>query len=379
MTNTKTHKFLSKINDVLLICAVTALCCTILIFSDIISSGILSGIKTCVNVLIPSLFPFMIISSFIIQSGLSEKIGKIISPITKTFFNLPGAAGATIILSFIGGYPVGANGIESLVQKNIINKEQANRMIAFCVGAGPAFIINVVGNNLLKNKSIGNTIFISQLFASILIGIFLGVRSKIHGNKVEERKPQNLNSDNICNSFVKSCLNSADSLMNMCVFVIIFSSIISLIYNTHIFFTINNLFKNFHIPQKYCNCIIPAILEVTMGAIQSVNNLLPIEFLTFGVSWAGICVHFQVLSSLKSIKLPYHKFVIQRLVHSIISALICHNILSLSEQPKSVFSNTQGVLDPSISSNLNGGINIFLICAIFIVVITLKISSKEKN
>ena len=79
MTNTKTHKFLSKINDVLLICAVTALCCTILIFSDIISSGILSGIKTCVNVLIPSLFPFMIISSFIIQSGLSEKIGKIIS------------------------------------------------------------------------------------------------------------------------------------------------------------------------------------------------------------------------------------------------------------------------------------------------------------
>lgn len=123
-------------------------------------------------------------------------------------------------------------------------------MIAFCVGAGPAFIINVVGNNLLKNKSIGNTIFISQLFASILIGMFLGVRSKIHDNKVEERKPQNLNSDNICNSFVKSCLNSADSLMNMCVFVIIFSSIISLIYNTHIFFTIIIFSKIFIYPKN---------------------------------------------------------------------------------------------------------------------------------
>ena len=80
----------------------------ILIAPQAASQGVRDGLTLCGQVVIPSLFPFLALSSFLVQSGLAQRAGHLLEPITKLLFRLPGAAGSAILMSLIGGYPVGA-------------------------------------------------------------------------------------------------------------------------------------------------------------------------------------------------------------------------------------------------------------------------------
>ena len=55
----------------------------LLIFGADISAGIRSGISVCGDVVIPSLFPFMILAEFITLSGAADTLSKPLSPFTK--------------------------------------------------------------------------------------------------------------------------------------------------------------------------------------------------------------------------------------------------------------------------------------------------------
>ena len=160
----------------ILLCLIIIACALgILLFPNDVRNGAANGISFCLYTLVPSLFPFMVLSSFIIHSGISKFIGKLLQPVIQFLFYLPGSAGSVIIMSMIGGYPVGARGCISLLEQGAITQKQAHRMLYFCVNAGPAFIISVVGGTLLQNALIGLLLFFSQIAAMMVIGITLGI------------------------------------------------------------------------------------------------------------------------------------------------------------------------------------------------------------
>ena len=109
------------------------------------TQGAYEGLLFCAQILIPSLFPFMVLSSFVVNCGISGILSRFLAPVTKSFFRLPGSAGVTILLSMFGGYPVGARGIRTLLDRGLITREEGARMLCFAVGAGPAFVIFAVG------------------------------------------------------------------------------------------------------------------------------------------------------------------------------------------------------------------------------------------
>ncbi|MGN0470971.1 MAG: nucleoside recognition domain-containing protein, partial [Acutalibacteraceae bacterium] len=84
----------------------------LLIFPSSSSEGVKNGLNYSANLLLPSLFPFMVLSSFVIRSGFSEFIGKALSPVIKFLFGLPAICSSAIILSFVGGFPVGAQCVQ---------------------------------------------------------------------------------------------------------------------------------------------------------------------------------------------------------------------------------------------------------------------------
>ena len=105
---------LKKAGTIFLFAAVLAAAFGLLAFPADAADGARSGIGYCLNILVPSLFPFMVLSTFLVKSGLSEQIGKVLGGVTRTLFRLPGCTAATILMSMIGGYPVGARGIAAL-------------------------------------------------------------------------------------------------------------------------------------------------------------------------------------------------------------------------------------------------------------------------
>lgn len=163
----------------------------------------------------------MVLSSFIIHSGISKFIGKLLQPVIQFLFYLPGSAGSVIIMSMIGGYPVGARGCMSLLKQGAITAKQAQRMLYFCINAGPAFIISVVGSTLLQNTQIGLLLFFSQVAAMLVIGITLGIIARFKKEPCHTIIPSEHSSQS---PLVESTLDASKGLMNMSAFVILFSA-----------------------------------------------------------------------------------------------------------------------------------------------------------
>ena len=115
--------------------AVLAVAAGILFLPSAASDGARKGLDFCGQILIPSLFPFMVLSSFIVKSGLAARMSTVLEPITRLLFRLPGCTGATIAVSLIGGYPAGARGIKALLERGDITPKQGERMLGFSVVA----------------------------------------------------------------------------------------------------------------------------------------------------------------------------------------------------------------------------------------------------
>ncbi len=338
----------------------------ILFFPQASSNGAKNGIIFCFQVLIPSLFPFMVLSSFVVKSGISSSIGNFINPLTKLLFNLPGCAGATILISMIGGYPTGAKGISSLKQNNFISDKQAERMLLFCVGAGPAFVISVVGTGILKNTNIGIILFFSQIIASIIIGIF--TRIFMNSNQLINQKVTYKSNINISTAIVESTYESAFAMINMCAFVVIFYSLISIMSTSGLFNLIELFLSQIGISRAISNSIIQVILEVTNGCNTAGFWGTPPEFISFALGWAGLCIHFQIFSSTGNIKFSKIKFTFFRLIHGLLSAEITHIILKAFPNlySKTVFFSNTEKISPSLSTNILGSISLIILAVVFI-------------
>lgn len=334
--------------------------------------GMKNGINFCINTLIPSLFPFMFLSSFIVKSGISNTLGKILYPITKTLFYLPGCCGSAIILGLTGGYPTGAKATNELLVSNLINNEQANRMMAFNIGAGPAFIIGTVGEILLKNKYIGLAIFTSQIFVSIIMGIILGIRARIN-KKVfyEQSNSQHNIKYGYSNSLILSCRDAVCSTVNMCSLVVLFSTFISIADSIHLNDLITQILSLINVPKTISQVLIPILLEVNVGCISISRLIYSPSLIAFAIGWCGFCVHCQIFSSFTSEKtLNIRNFLFFRLAQGVGASIIVYIFIKLFN-PTVITSyvlntNTLTRSNIGISSSIQGVFALILVCIYFI-------------
>ena len=113
-----------KIKTVITFLIITAAFSGLFIYSKECKSGIISGITICVSNLVPSLFLYMILASYISGSKMSLYIGAIFGrPVTK-LLKLPKASSSAILLSLIGGYPVGAKCVAQSYKNKLLTKSQ---------------------------------------------------------------------------------------------------------------------------------------------------------------------------------------------------------------------------------------------------------------
>ena len=102
-----------------------------------------SGIQMCIRQLIPSLFPFIVVSGFL-TAGLQGVGGKWLE-IPERLFRIPRGSGVLLLTGLLGGYPLGARAVAQAYQQKQISRQQAERMISFCNNAGPSFLFGIVG------------------------------------------------------------------------------------------------------------------------------------------------------------------------------------------------------------------------------------------
>ena len=231
--------------------------CALLFYPAQAAAGAKRGIGYCIDILIPSLFPFMALSVFVVKSGLSASLGRLAAGPCRLFFGLPGSAAAAILMSMVGGYPVGARAVAALCQEGEITPKEAARMLCFCVNSGPAFVLSVVGMGLLHNPQAGVILLVSQLSASLLLGglCSIGVSRRRQGQAIPSKRLD------AAQALIGSASDAARSMLSMCCFVILFAVLLDLL---RVFVT-----------SPTVSMLLSILLEVTGGCSDAAQqNLL---------------------------------------------------------------------------------------------------------
>jgi len=304
--------------------------------------AVLNGLIICSKIIIPSLFPFTVCLIFIINTNILAD-SKMMTIIGKLFF-LNAQEMSVFLLSLFSGYPTGAKLLNELYIGGAIEQRKAKSLINCCVNAGPAFIISAIGQGIFHSKTLGLTLFISHVFASVFI-LFLSRKNfkKLHISNMIAKPSLSL-TDN----FVLSTTSAATSIMNICFYVVLFSVI------TAYFEKISNVLP---IAKS-----VSFFLEVTNGVTMTRN----IYLISFLLGFAGISIWFQVFSCAKDIKPKTTDFALFRVIHGTVSFLLTLSIIKLFNIKIGVFSNTENLSLNFVHSNYGLAMALVLLSLFFI-------------
>jgi len=105
--------------------------------------GVQDGIDICIKTVIPSLFPFFVLSAMITGAMGSVNL-RFLKPLGM-LCKIPEGAEGLLIPGFLGGYPVGAQAVKQAYKDGLISRQDAHRLLGFCSNCGPAFLFGVTG------------------------------------------------------------------------------------------------------------------------------------------------------------------------------------------------------------------------------------------
>lgn len=290
----------------------------LVLYSSWVSGGVKLGVETCVNLVIPSLFIFMVLGNIIVSSRLCEAIAMPFSPIGRWLFGLDATLMSIVIISLVGGYPIGARMLAKKVCSGEISSEDASHMLCYCVNCGPAFLISGVGAGILGNAKVGVIICISQVLACFTIAILK--RGKIGHIKTSKSNYQTGSA-----LLVNAVSDSVKAMATVCGLILCFSVLTAIL---------GQFLGN---ATAYINGILEVTTAIKPLSLLTNGAVLIAIFTAFG----GVCVHMQIAAMLKGCNVSLKRFFLWRIVYASISGGAVFVWLTLFPEPLNCFGISQ--------------------------------------
>ncbi|MBD9158552.1 MAG: sporulation integral membrane protein YlbJ [Clostridiales bacterium] len=308
---------------------------SLLLFSRSNLPAVKSGLKLWANSVIPSLFPFFVATELLMHTDLVFQLGVILNNCMKPLFNIRGEGAFVFIMGIISGYPMGAKLATNFRKNNICSEEECERLLSFTNNSGPLFIIGTVGILMYGNTAIGVLLFITHILACITVGFIFRFwkysDSSISHNShhIIKSKQTPVTFSNLGSILSESITNSISTILLIGGFVVIFSSIISILKSSGLLsvfsISISPILAFFNIDSSFATPLISGFLEITNG-INSISNIsnkkisTNLIFTAFLLGFGGISVLLQVFSITSKSDLSIKPYVYGKLLHGVLAA-----------------------------------------------------------
>lgn len=258
------------------------------------------GIELCLASVIPALFPFFVVSSLLVLLG-AGRAARILERPFRALFRCGGAGAAAFLLGMLGGYPVGAATVASLVRQGDVSPAEGRRLLAFCNNAGPSFIIGVAGLTVFGSARTGAYLYLIHITAAMAAGFLLRGRRAVTGGTYHPPARPGLIS-----AFLSAVQGAASAMGRVCAFVVFFLVLLSLTERLTV-----------PLPPGAAG-----FLELTNGVLR----LSPTRtgFITAAalLGWGGLSVHCQTASVLDGTNVPLDRYFLGKALQSLLSALL---------------------------------------------------------
>lgn len=262
----------------------------------------MQGIKLSLEVVLPSLFPFFVLSRRLTKSGILQlRRG---NRLCRTLFGVRAAGLGAMLMGFCGGYPLGVDTACQLYQSGQLSKDEAQRLIAFANNTGPAFFFGMVGAVLFQDIRICATLYLIHILSALLTGLLL--KSNGRNQNISPSETQHSTTETL----PESIKGAFFSVCQLCGYVIFFSTVLGMVPNIG-----NDIFR----------AILFAVVDLPNGiaAIARIGDPTLRFFLCAGaIGWGGFCVHMQAAGLWQRAGLDPRGYYWGKLCHALISCAL---------------------------------------------------------
>lgn len=268
-----------------------------------ISVSVKNALMLCASVIIPSVFPFIILSDFLyrfIDFGSMRKLGELF----EKLFKINRAGLYPFTLGLLCGFPLGVKCASELYNDGRISKDECERLIGFCNNTGPAFLVCGIGLGLRKNIYDGLALYVATVLSAVLVGMIFSVGKASSVSDCRKYTDASF-------SVTRSVRNAGMGCLNICSYLTFFACITGIIKSI--------------LGEGLVYFLIIPFLEVgTATDILSKTALLgsvgSLALSAFAVGFSGFSVHLQALSFLSETDVKVGRYFTMKLLQGILAA-----------------------------------------------------------
>lgn len=266
------------------------------------------GLAMCLQTVIPSLFPFLVLSRLFTGSAAAGWCAKLLGPVMRPLFGISREGAPALVLGAISGYPVGAQTAAGLYAGGSLDRQSSERLLGFCSNAGPAFIFGILGG-LFGSVKIAAVLYGIHLLSALLTGVILRPR---RGCRCPERV--------ICGSpadspdFTAAVSGAVGTMGLICGYILLFQVISAFLLPP----------LGLWVPDMV-QVALSGFLELTGGCCRleqlespGLQYCMASGFLAFG----GLCVFLQTLAVIRPAGLSGRFYLFGKVLQSAIAVLL---------------------------------------------------------
>lgn len=287
----------------------------------------LNGLNLWFEKMIPTLFPFMVLSGIIIRMNLTGSFVKILNPVLGRIFHLRRPCLYGIVIGFLCGFPMGAHVTAQLYEQKQISKEEASLLLAFCNNIGPVYFLSFVLPALSLQQVFP---FLFGMYGlPFLYGLFL--RYMVYGHDINNGY-EKLNGNfpvrpapNLLTALDESVFQSLFSIAKLGGYMVFFNLLFVIPGLTADFLSLPANLSRFITGSAGC------LLEITggIGIIQDSAPYLVLCILPFG----GLSCIAQTYSMIKNTDLSVGEYVMHKMILTAITVFYYLLLVELSFLP----------------------------------------------
>ena len=287
-----------------------------LVFPDTVFAGATQGLLLWFNTVLPTLFPFLIITGLLIRTNAVRLISRAAGPLLSPLFGISGNASFAVLGGFLCGYPMGAKIASDLVSEGLIAREEGAYLLSFCNNTSPMFIISYVVWQSLQDRSLLLPSLLI-LYASPILSSFLFRRFyKRPRIPVRGETPLAAAQDTGRTPFFKildQCImDSCETITKVGGYIIVFCILLALLQTL----PVSSLLWN--------GMLLPS-LEITAGVKMTADVTFPLTLryiLTMALtSFGGLCAAFQTQCMVQKHGFPMLPYITEKLITAVVTSL----------------------------------------------------------
>lgn len=279
-------------------------------FHEEVADAVIDAGSRCVLVIIPSLYLFSVLAAFCVRTGLLELIAVLCDKFSRKLLRMDGMLLMVLLFSQFAGYPVGAQLLQQLRQKNAITETQTQTMLCVCIGCGPAFLMGTVCASVQLPLKLTLLFMLCIILPNLICAAILAKRG---GLCRTNRQTPRFSMDSTI--FTGSVESGAAAMLKICSMILLFAALLGMA----------------DLPLRYLAAYLGISSEVTgnfLSVFLEISNIT--EFLRGGgslaaaaamLSFGGICVHLQN-AALCGVRFPWGKFLAIRSLCALSTALL---------------------------------------------------------